>query len=203
MSLFNLKYYNSLLELIKCWGLTVDGENLSHKDIRVADYVTINASKENSPIFVFLLIFSDDKELFKSQSLERIFKNIPEIKRGNILSLKIYVLADEAFKKNITLIFNKINSEDQNHLIHCTFIDKTITLVNPLEHEFMSDIKIFRTETEINEECSKINLNKFNNKWHVNVLPKIYMTDPVAVWLCLSPGNLIYTNSSYRLCVDV
>jgi len=188
------KIYNGIFNLIDSWDL----HTKSSKEFKYSDYITIIAENNSGDTrYAFIYMISENKELYKSATLEKIFRNIPELKMLD-KKLEIIILASHIYEKYIQSLIPKLNIENK---VTSRYIDKMRMLNNPTEHTWFRSVLVFRDEESINKECARIKINKKNGKYILDNFPRITVDDPLSIWVNLQVGNLIYYNKKYYICV--
>ena len=204
--------YLNILELIKHQKLEFAQESASKSSnknfnqqetvetLTQKEYVIIKTvdSFKNKKIFIYVLI--DDANFYKSDSMLKLYKNISEIKASTRnYNLDCYTIGNALYCKYTTTVFPKISSNDKNSYIRHRFIPDYIFCINILNYSLLNyKYKIIEDKDKLFED---LKFNKYNGEWE-NILPNILYNDPIAIWIGLEVGDVLYYDGYYRKCVD-
>ncbi len=149
----------------------------------------------------FILIVAENNDFYKSASMLKVYKNIPEIKAASRnYNLECITIGKPGNNKFASTTFPKVSSSGSTAgIITHRYIPNTMFYVNILEHALLNyKFKIIKDKERLYND---LKIDKINDKWK-DVFPKIYINDPISIWIGLKIGDIIYYDGYYRQCVE-
>lgn len=196
----NADIYENVLEMIKYQKLTLLSDIIKY-EIKKNTHLIIR-SKDSNTLRIFILLFYVENEFYKGNNLLKIFKSVSEIKSSDRVSnIKCLLIAPEEFKNQINKIFPRVTDIQSKYTVTNLFAPNHIFQINILKHSLLNyKFKIIRAK-DTNHLYEDIDLDKRDNQY-VKILPKIYNTDPVSIWIGLEIDDVLYYDGYYRICVE-